>query len=184
MSSRECLLEGTALGGVKASHRFSALNPGRTVISIRDIIRRGIAWNDCTLHEHRHRYRALFACSWSLAQKVVQRWNKIRESNRYDFMASQEKFGSEEVRLAPITPLPTILSKSFSVLFCPPGFFFRVTPDTFVMVLGTSTRCSVSYRFRGSHSLITPHLFPISYYARDRSRKVLEVIASRTPPPA
>ena len=96
----------------------------------------------------------------------------------------QEKFGSEEVRLAPITPLPTILSKSFSVLFCPPGFFFRVTPDTFVMVLGTSTRCSVSYRFRGSHSLITPHLFPISYYARDRSRKVLEVIASRTPPPA
>ena len=33
------------------------------------------------------------------------------------------------------------------------------------MVLGTPTRCSISYRFRGSPSLITPHLFPISNYA-------------------
>ena len=76
---------------------------------------------------------------------------------------TQEKLGSEEVRLAPLTPLPTILSKTFFVLFCPPKKCF-VTPYTICLVLGTPTRCSMSHCFRGSPSLITPH-FPISNYA-------------------
>ena len=46
-------------------------------------------------------------------------------------------------------------------LFCQPKNCF-VTPYT---ILETPTRCSISYRFRGSRSLITPHLFPISNYA-------------------
>ena len=94
---------------------------------------------------------------------------------------TQEKFGSEEVRLAPRTPLPTILNKTNFVLFCPPKNCF-VTPYTIFMVLGTPTRYSISYRFRGSPSLITPHLFPISNYASASPfwKSTVEVIASRT----
>ena len=62
---------------------------------------------------------------------------------------TKEKFGSEEVGLAPLTPLLTILSKTIFVLFCPPKNRF-VTPYTTFMVLGTPIRCSVSYRFRDS----------------------------------
>ena len=54
---------------------------------------------------------------------------------------TQEKFESEEVRLAPLTPLPTILSKTNFVLFCQPKNCF-VTPYTFFKVLGTPNRCS------------------------------------------
>ena len=60
---------------------------------------------------------------------------------------TQEKFGSEEVRLAPLTPLPTILSKTNFVLFYPPKNCF-VTPYTIFMVLGTPTRCS-SFTYSG-----------------------------------
>ena len=42
---------------------------------------------------------------------------------------TQKKFGSEEVRLAPLTPLPTIRSKTNLVLFCPHKSCF-VTPWT------------------------------------------------------
>ena len=66
--------------------------------------------------------------------------------------------------LALLTLLPTILSKTNLVLFCPPKSCF-VTLYTIFMVLGTPTRCSISYRFRGSPCLITPHLVPISNYA-------------------
>ena len=62
---------------------------------------------------------------------------------------THDKFGNEEVRLAPLIPLPTILSKKNCF----------VTPYTIFTVLETPTRCSISYRFRGSPSLITPH-FP------------------------
>ena len=77
---------------------------------------------------------------------------------------TQEKFGSEEVRLAPLAPLPTIHSKTFLFCFAHQKNCF-VTPCTIFMVPGTPTRCSVSHRFRGSPSLVTPHLFPISNYA-------------------
>ena len=40
-----------------------------------------------------------------------------------------------------------------------------VTSYTIFMVLGTPTRRSISYRFRGSPSLITLHSLPISNYA-------------------
>ena len=76
---------------------------------------------------------------------------------------TQEKFGSEEVKIAPLTPLPTILSKTVLVLFCPPKNCF-VTPYTIFMVLGTPTGCSIFYHFWGSPSLITTN-FPISNYA-------------------
>ena len=42
---------------------------------------------------------------------------------------------------------------------------FFVTPCTIFLVPRTPTHCSVYYRFRGSPSLITPHLLLISNYA-------------------
>ena len=71
------------------------------------------------------------------------------------------------MRLAPLTPLPTILSKANLVLCCPPKNCF-VTPYTIFMVLGTPTLCSISYRLRGSPSRFTPH-FRISNYAASAS---------------
>ena len=44
---------------------------------------------------------------------------KIISYNHFHHGLTQEKFGNEEVRLAPLTPLPTILSKNIFVLFCP-----------------------------------------------------------------
>ena len=38
---------------------------------------------------------------------------------------TQEKLGSEEGRLALLTPLPTTISNIFVVLFCPPEKSFR-----------------------------------------------------------
>ena len=78
----------------------------------------------------------------------------------------QEKFRSEEGRRAPLTPLPKILSITNLVLFCSPKNCF-VTFYTNVMVPGTPPRCSISYRFWGSPSIITPHQFPISNYASE-----------------
>ena len=45
---------------------------------------------------------------------------------------TQEKFGSEEVRLPPLTPLLTILSKTNLVLFGPTTNNCFVTPYTIV----------------------------------------------------
>ena len=80
---------------------------------------------------------------------------------------TQEKFGSEEKRLVLTAPLPTIEAtihtEAISLLFTRKNCF--ATPYICFLVPRTPTRCSISYRFRGSSSLITPHLLPISNYA-------------------
>ena len=80
---------------------------------------------------------------------------------------TQEKFGSEGGRLALLAPLLTIeatIHTENNFTFCSPGNCF-VTLYSFFLVPRTPTRCSISYRFRGSPSLITPHPLPISNYA-------------------
>ena len=80
---------------------------------------------------------------------------------------TREKFGSEGGRLAPLAPLPTIeatIQTENNFLFSSPGNCF-VTPYTIFLVPRTPTRCYISYRFRGSPSLLTPHPLPISNYA-------------------
>ena len=52
-----------------------------------------------------------------------------------------------------------------NLYFCSPEKLFRNSLHIFFMLPGTPTRCSVSYRLRGSPSLITPHPLPISNYA-------------------
>ena len=79
---------------------------------------------------------------------------------------TQEKLGSEEVRLAPLAPLPASMLQS-SV----EQFLLRSTEHLLYnslhnfLVPWTPTRCSVSYRFRGSLGVITPHPISISNYA-------------------
>ena len=75
---------------------------------------------------------------------------------------TQEKFGREEGRLALLAPLPTIEAMIHNFTFFHQENCF-VTPYTFFLVQRTPT-CSIPYRFRGSPSLITPHLLPISNY--------------------
>ena len=60
--SRACLPEGTAPGDAKASNQMSSLDPGRTDISIQEIICRGPSWHECSSRVHGHKYRAFFAC--------------------------------------------------------------------------------------------------------------------------
>ena len=77
---------------------------------------------------------------------------------------TQEKFGSEEGRLARFAPLSTIeatihTENNFTFVHEESCF---VTPYTICLVPRTPVRCSISYRFRGSPSLLTPHLLPIS----------------------
>ena len=77
---------------------------------------------------------------------------------------TQEKFGRKEARLAPLTPLPTILSKTTFALFCPPEKSFRNSLHNFY---GSEDPDSL-FRFLplpGFPSLIRPRLLPISNYA-------------------
>ena len=68
---------------------------------------------------------------------------------------TQEKLGSEEVRLAPLAPLPASMLQSTTKQF---SFAHQkncfVTPYTMFLVPGTPPRCSVSYRFRGSPIIV------------------------------
>ena len=72
------------------------------------------------------------------------------------------------------------LTKSSGRLFYPRKNCF-VTPYTIFMVLGTPTRRSISYRFRGSPSLITPHPLALSNYASASSLFWKSIGSSRFP---
>ena len=65
---RACLPEGTAPDGAKASNQFSALDPRRTDINVKEIICRGPPWHECSSHVHEHKYYVFSACSWFLTQ--------------------------------------------------------------------------------------------------------------------
>ena len=71
------------------------------------------------------------------------------------------------MRLAQLAPLPAPMLQftTKQKKNCAHQKKCFVTPYTFFLVPPTPTRCSVSYRFRGSPSLIMPHPLQISNYA-------------------
>ena len=68
--SPSCLPEGTTPSVARASNLFPALDPGRTYISVQDIICRGPARHECTSQVQGRKYRALFAC-WRPYVRVI-----------------------------------------------------------------------------------------------------------------
>ena len=65
---RVCLPEGTAPGRAKASNQWSALDPGRTDISVLEFICQDPAWQEYSLHVYGHTHRAFFACFGAVVQ--------------------------------------------------------------------------------------------------------------------